>query len=282
MEKLKKMAKKSTGERLEFNNFSDVTIEHLHRYAIANDFVKNKIVLDIASGEGYGSFILSKNASKVIGVDIDNETVFDAQEKYSKNNLSFLVGSADNIPLETNSIDVVVSFETIEHHDKHEEMFLEIKRVLKPNGVLIMSSPDKKYYSDIPRFKNKFHVKELYSDEFENLVNKHFDFAKFYVQKAYNLNSIISNLLDFNKLKIYSGNQAEVGSIENNHLYILTIASNSKVDDLPTSIFNGSEIYKMIREFDLNKKNNEIKNTSSYKIGNVIIQPFFFIKKMFK
>ncbi|MBK0371249.1 class I SAM-dependent methyltransferase [Flavobacterium agrisoli] len=282
MEKLKRMTRKSTGERLEFNDFSDVTIEHLHRYAIAKDFVENKIVLDIASGEGYGSFILSKKASKVIGVDIDKETVFNAKEKYTNDNLNFFVGSADNILLEANSIDVVVSFETIEHHDKHEEMLLEIKRVLKADGILIMSSPDKKYYSDIPGFKNKFHVKELYFDEFENLINKNFESAKFYVQKSYNLNSIISNLLDFSKLKIYSGNQAEVDPIDNHHLYILAVASNKQVNDLPTSIFNGSEISKIIREYDLNRITENIKNTSSYKLGNAIIKPFFLIKKMFK
>jgi len=282
MEKIKRMEKKSTGERLEFYDFSDVTVEHLHRYAIANDFVKNKIVLDIASGEGYGSYILSRYASNVIGVDIDKDTVIDAQKKYVNNNLSFVVGSADNIPVDSNSIDIVVSFETIEHHDKHDEMFLEIKRVLKSDGILIMSSPDKKFYSDIPGFKNKFHVRELYFDEFKDLTKKYFNTAKFYVQKAYNLNSIISSLEDFNDIIVYSGDHSEISKNENNHLYILTIASENSLKDLPFSIFNGMEISKLKAEQSLLINSSKIRATNSYRLGNIIIKPLFFLKKLLK
>ena len=276
------MKKKSTGERLEFYDFSDVTVEHLHRYAIANDFVKNKVILDIASGEGYGSYLLSKNASKVIGVDIDKETVFEAQKKYINNNLSFTVGSVDKIPVNSNSIDVVVSFETIEHHDKHEEMFLEIKKVLKSDGILIMSSPDKKYYSDIPNFKNKFHVKELYFEEFEELVKKHFKFSDFYVQKAFNLNSIVADFADFSKMNVYSGSHLNVEKEENIHLYIILVASDSKIERLSTSLYNGCSINKLRTEQFLKANSNLIKSTSSYRLGNFIIAPLFYLKKIFK
>jgi ubiquinone/menaquinone biosynthesis C-methylase UbiE len=279
------MGNKGTGERLEFYNFSDVTVEHLHRYAIAKDFVLGKVVLDIASGEGYGSYLLSDLALEVVGVDIDNESVENAQDKYLKDNLKYLVGSADNIPVESNSIDIVVSFETIEHHDKHEEMFLEIKRVLKDDGVLIMSSPDKKYYSDIPKFKNKFHVKELYFDEFECLTKKHFSFSKFYLQKAYNLNSLVSNIYDFNNIVVYSGDQSNVNKSANQHLYILTIAAQHDINELPTSFFNGADINKVILENHLISTTNKIRNTTSYKFGNLFIRPIYilirFIKKRF-
>lgn len=280
------MRKKSSGERLEFYDFSDVTIEHLHRYAIAKDFVEGKVVLDIASGEGYGSYILSNKALEVIGVDIDSESVQNAKEKYLKDNLKFIVGNADNIPVESNSIDIVVSFETIEHHDKHEEMFLEIKRVLKDDGILIMSSPDKKYYSDIPKFTNKFHVKELYFDEFECLTKKYFSFSKFYLQKAYNLNSLVSNIYDFNNIVVYSGDQSNLSKSANQHLYILTIAAQHDINELPTSFFNGADINKFILENYLICNTNTIRNTTSYKFGNLFIKPIYvlsrFIKKRFK
>ncbi len=276
------MKKKSTGERLEFYDFSDVTVEHLHRYAIAKDFVYNKVILDIASGEGYGSYLLSKNASKVIGVDIDEETVFEAQKKYINKNLSFTVGSADKIPVDSNSIDVVVSFETIEHHDKHEEMFLEIKRVLKSNGILIMSSPDKKYYSDIPNFKNKFHVKELYFEEFQELVKKHFKFSDFYVQKAFNLNSIFADFADFSKMNVYSGSHLNLEKVENSHLYVMSVASDSKIERLSTSLFNGCSINKMRTEQFLKANSNLIRSTYSYRLGNFIIAPLFYLKNIFK
>ena len=103
------------------------------------------MVLDIASGEGYGSALLASGATRVTGVDIDPQTVQGATQKYSSNNsnLEFKQGSADNIPLHSGLFDVVVSFETIEHHDNHVEMMREIKRVLKLGGLLIISSPDK-------------------------------------------------------------------------------------------------------------------------------------------
>jgi ubiquinone/menaquinone biosynthesis C-methylase UbiE len=279
---MKYMNKESTGERLEFHDFSDVTVEHLHRYAIANDFIEGKVVLDIASGEGYGSNILAKKALKVIGVDIDIESIKNANEKYIKNNLKYIVGSADNIPIESNSIDVVVSFETIEHHNKHDEMLLEIKRVLKKDGLLVMSSPDKKNYSDIPNFKNKFHVKELYFDEFEELVKKHFDFSDFYVQKAFNLNSIVADFADFSKMKVYSGSHLNVEQEENIHLYIISVASDNKIERLSTSLFNGYSINNFRTDQYLRINSNLIKSSSSYMLGNFITSPFFYLKKIFK
>ncbi|MGB7416076.1 MAG: class I SAM-dependent methyltransferase, partial [Thermosynechococcaceae cyanobacterium] len=124
------------GERLETHIYNEVAVEHLHRYAITMELVKGKKVLDLASGEGYGSSLMAQVASHVTGVDISQEALDHARKKYLKSNLLFLQGSADNIPVESNTIDIVVSFETIEHHDKHEEMLLEIKRILKSDGLL--------------------------------------------------------------------------------------------------------------------------------------------------
>lgn len=276
------MNKKETGERLEFYNFSDVTVEHLHRYAIANDFVKNKIVLDIASGEGYGSYILSKNALEVIGVDIDKETVLDAQKKYLSDNLTFKIGSADNIPVDSDSIDIVVSFETIEHHDKHEEMLLEIKRILKPDGILIMSSPDKKYYSDLTGQKNPFHVKELYFDEFKSLVNSHFCFANFFFQSSFNLSSFIGKIDTFCDYKIYSGDENNVRSNLIPPVYNIVIASDKEYYNIENSFFNGNEISKrFIKNLEINIIRT-LQNSTTFRVGNLIVYPFFIIKKALK
>jgi ubiquinone/menaquinone biosynthesis C-methylase UbiE len=143
-----KDTRKWSGERLETFIHNENAIEHLHRYALASTYVKDKIVLDIASGEGYGSNLLSVHAAKVTGVDIDAASVKRAMDVYKKNNLQFKEGSADAIPLADSSVDVIVSFETLEHHDKHEEMFSEIRRVLKQDGLLIMSTPEKRFYND--------------------------------------------------------------------------------------------------------------------------------------
>ena len=64
-----------TGERyLPWLEEASIGYEHLHRYAYATQFVKNKRVLDLASGEGYGSYLLAKTAKSVTGIDID-ETI---------------------------------------------------------------------------------------------------------------------------------------------------------------------------------------------------------------
>jgi ubiquinone/menaquinone biosynthesis C-methylase UbiE len=271
------MKKKSTGERLEFHDFSDVTVEHLHRYAIANDFVKNKVVLDIASGEGYGAYNLSKNASKVIGVDIDEVTVFEAQKKYINKNLSFIVGSADKIPIDSNSIDVVVSFETIEHHDKHEEMMLEIKRVLKSDGILIMSSPDKEFYSDRTGQNNIFHVKELYFSEFRNLIDSHFRQTSYYFQKSYNFNSFISDENSYKEVDIFSGDNLNISKNKIEPLYNIVIASDNEFHKLKTSIFEGSNIKKLETKQIVKINSLSIYNTLTFKVGKLICYPIFYL-----
>ncbi len=163
-----------TGERYVPQLRGTIALEHLHRYAMATEFVSRKRVLDIASGEGYGSEMLAKRAASVVGVDIDEASINHAQKKYQKENLIFKQGSCTAIPLADHSVDVVVSFETIEHIKEHEKMFEEIKRVLVPGGLLIMSSPEKHEYTEVPKHYNEFHVKELYYDEFEELVKKSF------------------------------------------------------------------------------------------------------------
>jgi ubiquinone/menaquinone biosynthesis C-methylase UbiE len=173
-----------TGERYIPSLDGQIKHEHLHRYALCLEFVAGKSVLDIASGEGYGSALLARVAESVVGVDIIPEVIEYAAKQYKKyQNLNFLVGSCDSIPLPNHSLDVVTSFETIEHHDKHEEMMLEIKRVLKPEGILIISSPNRLTYSDEANYSNPFHMKELYYNELISLLGSHFKYTKIYGQR---------------------------------------------------------------------------------------------------
>ncbi|MEG4325010.1 methyltransferase domain-containing protein [Microcoleus sp. herbarium5] len=174
-----------TGERyLPSCMKGQIKYEHLHRYALSMELARDKKVLDIASGEGYGSANLSKFAQSVVGVDIDSKSVEYANQKYGdRPNLEFVVGACEAIPLPSQSVDIVTSFETIEHHDKHEEMMQEIQRVLNPGGLLIISSPNRLTYSDLPEYSNPFHVKELYDYQFISLLNRHFKHVKIYGQR---------------------------------------------------------------------------------------------------
>ena len=173
-----------TGERYVPSQEGQIKYEHLHRYLLALDWVKGRSVLDMASGEGYGSALLAKTAHSVIGVDIDPMCVAHASDRYRDcANASFVVGSCEAVPLQDRSVDVVVSFETIEHHDKHREMLREIKRVLRPGGVLIISSPNRQTYSDETQYRNPYHVKELYFDEFHALLDEQFRYIEFSGQR---------------------------------------------------------------------------------------------------
>jgi hypothetical protein len=111
-------------------------------------------------------------------------TIQHARQIYGqRGNVRFLVGSCDAIPLADHSVDVVTSFETIEHHDKHEEMMREIKRVLRPKGLLILSSPNRVIYSEASGHVNPFHVKELNGEELLALLRGHFAFVQVFGQR---------------------------------------------------------------------------------------------------
>ena len=163
-----------TGERYVPELGGQIALEHLHRYAFACGLAVGQDVLDIACGEGYGSALLAASARRVVGVDIAADAVQHAAARYGRPNLRFLTGSCHQIPVDAASIDLVVSFETIEHVDRHDAMLGEIKRVLRPGGRLLISSPEKSQYSDAVNQSNPFHVKELYNDEFRALLGAHF------------------------------------------------------------------------------------------------------------
>lgn len=268
-------AKNWTGERLETFIQNRDTIDHLHRYAIAATYTANKTVLDIASGEGYGTNLLSKNAAFAYGVDIDAATIANAKSKYRRDNLSFSVGSADAIPLEDQSVDVVVSFETLEHHDRHHEMMTEVRRVLKPGGLMLLSTPDKLYYSDKRNFNNKFHVKELYKKEFVDLVSGHFKQVQLLSQTYINGISLIRDDQESEMTTLYSGNFDQVDHPEIHPLYLITLASDNDFSKQQQSIFDGSTI---MDEAIAHK----YVSSTSYRIGHFLLTPARFFKRLLK
>ena len=265
-----------TGERLETFIISRDTVEHLHRYTTALEYIKNKVVLDLACGEGYGSNLMSKVASYVYSVDIDDDTIKAARIKYKNKKIKFLTGSASLIPVDSNKIDVVVSYETIEHHNKHNEMLNEIKRVLKKNGLLIISTPDKLFYSDTRNYKNEFHVKELYKNEFKDLISNNFINVQLITQTYFKGCSVLEDENEKHNLELLSGDFLNVQNFKNDPLYLIAIASNAKIGLFKTSLFNGFDIINKHAE---NKINN-IYNSLTYRIGNFILSPLKFLKKI--
>jgi len=171
-----------TGERMvpDATEVASVTFwEHIYRYKFACNYVVGKRVLDIACGEGYGTAAMARaGATEVVGVDISEETCVHAKRKYG---VDARVGDAQAIPLADASVDLVVSFETLEHVDSPELFVKECVRVLAPGGIIILSTPNKGIYrkDDEP---NPFHCSELSDEEFSRLVAAHFRSYEMYMQ----------------------------------------------------------------------------------------------------
>src|SRR5688572_10613696 len=181
-----------TGERfVPWAKEAAVAYEHLHRYIWASSLVKDKRVLDLASGEGYGADLLARHASSVCGVDIAEDVIRHAAEKYTRPNLQFLKGSITRVPLsENHSFDVIVCFEAIEHIKDHDELLQEIKRLLKPSGLCLVSTPNKEIYSGGQEPPNPFHVKELNFEEFNSLLNRYFSSVSYLGQHVHPVSSM--------------------------------------------------------------------------------------------
>ena len=173
-----------TGERFTPECQREIWYEHFHRYALAAHWCKNMRTLDAACGEGYGAALLSETAGLVEAVDISEDAISHARQRYgTKPGLNFHISDCTNLPFSDNEFDRVVSFETLEHLVEQEQLLTEFRRVLKPDGFLMLSSPDKAVYSDQQNTSNEFHVKELYRDELEQLITRHFPVYRLLGQK---------------------------------------------------------------------------------------------------
>lgn len=148
---------------------------HLAAYKyIASYINKKKSVLEIGCSDGYGSFLISKISKEIIALDIDEKTIRDARRQYNIRNLNFVVGSALSLPW-SNKFDIVVSFQVIEHLTDVELYLREVKKVLKKEGVFIVSTPNRRL-----RLKsgekpwNKFHIHEFEKEELKQILEQYF------------------------------------------------------------------------------------------------------------
>jgi ubiquinone/menaquinone biosynthesis C-methylase UbiE len=272
---------KGTGERqtTEVENAQNI-IEHLHRYLLAKRYCKGKTVLDIACGEGYGTNILAGDAKQVTGVDIDQKVIDHASAKYKSANIAFRKGNAVEIPVEDHSMDLVVSFETLEHLEAQDEMLGEIKRVMKPTGNLIISTPDKKYYSDQTGFINPFHAKELYGQQFRELLEKHFSHVQMFSQFAAGVSVIYPYEDPSTPDHWYAEGDLDKQRIREDipAKYLIAIAGGEGKSHTGFSIFNGKSIEERINGKELES----LLHSRTYRLGKKLTDPYRWIKRLFR
>lgn len=174
-----------TGERLIPGQVDvDLLNEHMARYTFAARLARGKRVLDAGCGAGYGSAELAAVALSVAGVDVAPEAIGFAREHYRLPNLEFEQASCIALPHPDGCFDLVVAFEVIEHLENWREFLLEARRVLAPGGQLIVSTPNKLYYTESRGAEgaNPFHVHEFEFAEFGNELRAVFPHVSLFLE----------------------------------------------------------------------------------------------------
>ncbi|MEM0235484.1 methyltransferase domain-containing protein [Thermofilum sp.] len=171
-----------------------MTSEHLSRYVFASKLIYG-VVLDVASGTCYGSSILKRcSASKLIAsVDLDADLLRYGRMIYG---VDCVCADATHLPFRDKCFDSVVSLETLEHIEDQKAFLGNIKRVLKDEGMFILSTPNKMYSSPLlPRPLNPYHIKEYYLGTFLKLLNSQgFKVNSIYGGKEVGTNEVNSGL----------------------------------------------------------------------------------------
>ena len=244
-----------TGERFTPECVREIWYEHWHRYAFARELARGKRVLDAACGEGYGSALLAQTASEVLGVDIADAAIAHARARYANlQNLRFEQGDCTALTLPAASADLVVSFETLEHVAAQEALIAGFARTLAPDGILIVSSPDKRTYSDLSGFRNEFHVRELYRDEFLALLAPHFPHVRLYGQKLL-FQSAIWSVDEALQGPVAAATAGEGGTqvksgLRYDPLYFIAVCSREPLPQLPAVALFGDSDESVYRHYD--------------------------------
>lgn len=161
------MTIEATGERFIPEVMGDqlIAAEHVARYALAARLVEGKRVLDGGCGVGWGTaMLLDAGASSASGIDLAPDAVADARQRVPRGH--FVQGDLARLPWDDATFDVVVCFETIEHVARQGQALDELARVLAPDGLLAISSPNPRVYPA----GNPFHLHELTPEELAQAV----------------------------------------------------------------------------------------------------------------
>jgi SAM-dependent methyltransferase len=221
-----------TGERFVPGTRGEIWIEHWHRYHFAARWAAGKRVLDVACGEGYGAALLARGAAHVTGVDVSEQAIAHARAAYAAlGNVRFEIASCTQLPLPDESIDLAVSFETLEHIAPQEKFLDELARVLSPEGVLVLSCPNKLEYSDKRDYANEFHVRELYRDELAALVGARFPHVAWYGQRPTFFSIIAPEAAGATEGQLLEVSEAAPAQAEralHSPLYFVLVASRSR------------------------------------------------------
>jgi GT2 family glycosyltransferase/ubiquinone/menaquinone biosynthesis C-methylase UbiE len=208
-----------------------IDAEHRARYHWAASAAAGKQVLDAGCGVGYGTRILADaGAARVVGVDRSGDAVEAAAARVG-DRAELVVGDLQALPFEDRSFDLVACFEAIEHVADAERALDELRRVLSPDGLLLVSSPNRGEY--LPG--NPWHVHEFTPDELERSLGRRFANVGLHRQQV-NLASAITDDAGFaassSDQRIEAVVRRVTGSVPGRELYTLAAASDASLPDL--------------------------------------------------
>ena len=192
---------KSESERM-MPGFSLDVIEHDHkeRYLFVSEFTKNKKVLDIACGVGYGANLLYEigKASKVIGVDLDELAIRYASHRFKSDGVTYLQANAEIFDT-VDRFDLITSFETIEHIPDYVAFLRNISRLLTNEGSFFVSTPISRLDLDEHPIDNPYHIREWGFMKFQEVISTCFDIEDTFVQLYQHSFINEKNILAFNQ-----------------------------------------------------------------------------------
>lgn len=160
-------------------NFMSVSTEEAYNsllfYRFAQQRVKGKSVACIGRKDiGYGSFLLAETGKSVESLTNSPEILKSALALYPGANITYREANLPELPYPDNYFDVVTAFGIIETFEPPEALVEEAKRVLKQDGLLIVSTPDKQTHSNNRNYKAPSHAREMYATEFREILEQYF------------------------------------------------------------------------------------------------------------
>lgn len=142
---------------------------HQVAYLHAAELVTGRTVVDVGCGEGYGTDMLGEMAARIVGVDYDAAAIAHAARSYPRPH--FVRGNLAAVPVRTAAVDVVVTLQVVEHVWNHREFVGECLRLLRPGGLLYVTTPNRLTFSPgLDEPANLFHTREFTATELAELL----------------------------------------------------------------------------------------------------------------
>jgi 2-polyprenyl-3-methyl-5-hydroxy-6-metoxy-1,4-benzoquinol methylase len=218
--------------------------EHRARYAWAGQLAEGREVLDAGCGSGYGTEILAAaGAQRVVGIDVSDDAIEHARSSFAAASTEFRQADLHQLPFEDGSFDLVVCFEVIEHVDEQQQAISELRRVLRSEGFLAISSPNR----DVYPAGNPHHTHEFVPDELARVLATNFADVKLYRQSPW----LAAAILDDQQSRAV-GDEAElrlravkIASVEpGNEVFTVALASNAELPE-PEALLQMGEPFEV-------------------------------------